>query len=138
MSSESELKTQNSKLKTQNSLIMSDTDKLLSPLIGSSLRLQDKEQLDEFLARPDAADVVKRASFEEVFFAVKHVGLADSMELLPLVTSKQVRGFIDLDCWRKDTFVRKPFMEWVAAFIQAGPEKTVRALTGIDELVIAL
>ena len=60
---------------------------------------------------------MKTASFEEVFFAVKHVGLADSMELLPLVSSKQIRGFIDLDCWRKDNFVRKPLMEWIAAFI---------------------
>jgi hypothetical protein len=111
---------------------------LLSPLIGSSLRLQNKEQLDEFLTRPDAPDVVKSASFEEVFFALKHIGLADSMELLPLITAKQVRGFIDLDCWRKDTFVRKPFMEWIAAFIQTGPEETVRALSGVDELVIAL
>src|SRR5262245_13697042 len=118
--------------------IMSDADRMLSPLIGSGLRVQNKEQLEEFLERPDAAEVVKGASFEEVFFAVKHVGLADSMELLPLITSKQVRGFIDLDCWRKDVFVRKPFMEWVAAFIQSGPEETVRALSGIDEMVIAL
>jgi hypothetical protein len=117
---------------------MSDADRMLSPLIGSSLRVQNRQQLEEFLDRPDAAEVVKGASFEEVFFAVKHVGLADSMELLPLITSKQVRGFIDLDCWRKDVFVRKPFMEWVAAFIQAGPEETVRALSGIDENVIAL
>ena len=114
------------------------SDEMLSPLVGSSLRVEDPEQLDEFLSRPDAADVMKAASFEEVFFAVKHVGLADSMELLPLITSKQVRGFIDLDCWRKDTFVRKPLMEWVAAFIQAGPEEAVRALSGIDELVLAL
>src|SRR5262245_3905415 len=114
------------------------SDEMLSLLIGSSLRVENKEQLDEFLSRPDAAEVVKSASFEEVFFAVKHVGLADSMELLPLISSKQVRGFIDLDCWRKDNFVRKPFMEWIAAFIQAGPEETVRALSGIDELVVAL
>jgi hypothetical protein len=55
-----------------------------------------------------------------------------------LVTGRQVRGFIDLDCWRKDQFVRKPFMEWVAAFIQSGPEDTAKALAGIDEYVIAL
>lgn len=114
------------------------SDEMLSPLIGSSLRVQDREQLEEFLEREDAADVVKKASFEEVFFAVRHIGLADAMELLPLITSKQVRGFIDLECWHKDEFVPKPFMEWVAAFIQAGPEETVRALSGIDELVIAL
>jgi hypothetical protein len=117
-------------------LIMSN--EMLSPLIGSSLRVESKEQLEEFLARPDARDVVKSASFEEVFFTIKQVGLADSMDLLPLITSKQVRGFVDLDCWRKDTFVRKPFMEWIAAFIQSGPEETVRALSGIDEILIAL
>src|SRR5438876_2849511 len=114
------------------------SNNILGPLIGSTLRVENKDQLDEFLSRPDAAHVVKTASFEEVFFTVKHVGLADSLELLPLVTSKQVRGFIDLDCWRKDTFVRKPFMEWIAAFMQAGPEQTVRALSGIDDAVIAL
>src|SRR5499427_965307 len=114
------------------------SNEMLSPLVGSSLRVEDKDQLDEFLARPDAAHVVKNASFEEVFFTVKHVGLADSLDLLPLVSGKQVRGFIDLDCWRKDTFVRKPFMEWIAAFIQAGAEETMKAISGIDDTVIAL
>jgi hypothetical protein len=114
------------------------SNEMLSPLVGSSLRVEDKEQLDEFLSRPDAAHVVKTASFEEVFFTIKHVGLADALDLLPLLSGKQVRGFIDLDCWRKDTFVRKPFMEWVAAFIQAGPEETMKAISGIDDTVISL
>jgi hypothetical protein len=114
------------------------SNEMLSPLVGSSLRIEDKSQLDDFLARPDALQVVKSASFEELFFTIKHVGLADSMDLLPLLTGRHVRGFIDLDCWRKDTFVRKPFMEWIAAFIQSGPEETVRALSGIDEFVISL
>src|SRR5262245_49482887 len=111
---------------------------LLSPLMGSRLRVENKSQLDEFLARDDAPRLVKAASFEEVFFTVMAVGLADSLDLLPMVTGRQVRGFIDLDCWRKDQFVRKPFMEWIAAFIQSGPEDTAKALSGIDEYVIAL
>lgn len=111
---------------------------LLSPLMGSRLRVENKSQLDEFLAREDAPRLVKAASFEEVFFTVMAVGLADSLDLLPMVTGRQVRGFIDLDCWRKDQFVRKPFMEWIAAFIQSGPEDTAKALSGIDEYVIAL
>jgi hypothetical protein len=114
------------------------SEEIFSPLIGSPFRVKNSDQLGEFMARPDANHVIKSASFEEVFFTIKHVGLADSLELLSLVTSKQVRGFIDLDCWRKDTFVRKPFMEWIAAFIQAGPEETVRALSGIDDVLIAL
>src|SRR5216684_5462067 len=114
------------------------SNEMLSPLVGSSLRVEDKEQLDEFLSRPDAAHVVRGASSEDAFFTIKHVGLADTLDLLPLVSGKQVRGFIDLDCWRKDTFVRQPFMEWVAAFIQAGPEETMKAISGIDDTVIAL
>ena len=113
-------------------------NEMLSPLSGSALRVETKEQLDDFLARPDAAQTVKAASFEEIFFTVKGVGLADSLDLLPLVSGKQVRGFIDLDCWRKDTFVRKPFMEWMGAFIQAGPEETMKAISGVDDTVISL
>ena len=111
---------------------------MLSPLIGSPLRVENKSQLEEFLSRSDAAHVVKNASFEEVFFTIKHVGLADSLDLLPLVSGKHVRGFIDLDCWRKDSFVRKPFMEWIAAFIQSGPEETMKAISGIDDTVTSL
>jgi len=114
------------------------SNEMLSPLVGSTLRVETKEQSDEFLARADAAHVVRSASFEEVFFTVKHIGLSDSLDLLPLVSGKQIRGFIDLDCWRKDTFVRKPFMEWIAAFIQSGPEETMKAISGIDDALIAL
>src|SRR5262245_24038358 len=113
-------------------------NEMLSPLVGSALRVENKEQLEEFLTRPDATHVVRNASFEEVFFTIKHIGLADSLDLLSLVSGKHVRGFIDLDCWRKDTFVRKPFMEWIAAFIQAGPEETMKAISGIDDTVTAL
>jgi hypothetical protein len=114
------------------------SNEMLSPLVGSALRVENKEELDEFLSRADAAHVVKNASFEEVFFTVKHIGLADSLDLLPLVSGRHVRGFIDLDCWRKDTFVRKPFMEWVTAFIQSGAEETMKAISGIDDTVTAL
>jgi hypothetical protein len=111
---------------------------MLSPLTASSIRIRDRSQLEEFLSKPEARNVIRAASFEEVFFVIKHIGLADTLELLPIVTGRQVRGFIDLDCWRKDMFVRKPFMEWIAAFVQAGPEETAKALVGIDEVLLAL
>src|SRR6187399_823598 len=114
------------------------SNQMLSPLTASSLKIKDRSQLEEFLSRPEARKTIRSASFEEVFFVIKHIGLADTLELLPIVTGRQVRGFIDLDCWRKDTFVRKPFMEWIAAFIQSGPEETAKALSGIDETLLAL
>jgi hypothetical protein len=115
---------------------MSDTG--AEPLKGSGIQVQGVDQLEEFLSRPDAAEIVQTSSFEQVFFTVKALGLADSLELLPLVNARQIRGFLDLDCWRKDSFARKPFMEWVAAFIQAGPEETARALASADPYLVAL
>ena len=35
------------------------SNEMLSPLIGSALRIGDREELDEFLTRPDAAHVVR-------------------------------------------------------------------------------
>ncbi len=111
---------------------------VLGPLTGPGIRISDKAGLEEFLALPDAIEAVQSSSSEQLFFTIKTVGLADSLALLPLVSSRQVCGFVDLDCWRKDSFVRKPFMEWIAAFVQVGPDETVRALSGIDENLVAL
>jgi hypothetical protein len=111
---------------------------VLALLTGPSLRIRDRAELEEFVERPGAGDLVASSSFEQVFFTIKAVGFADSIGLLRFVTESQVRGFIDLDCWRKDSFVRRPFMRWIAVFVQAGPEETVRALRGIDEDVTAL
>lgn len=108
------------------------------PLNSPGLRAQTPEQLEEFLERPDAAEIVRDSSFEQVFFSVKALGLADSLDLLPLVTERQIRGFLDLDCWRKDSFARRPFMEWIAAFVQGGAEEMARALSSADAELVAL
>lgn len=111
---------------------------VLAPLTGSAVRVRDKAELDQFLSIPEAQEVVRASSFEQLFFTIKTVGLGDAIGLLPHVTAAQACGFIDLDCWRKDSFVRKPFMEWMAAFVQAGPEEAATALAGIDPDVVAL
>ena len=114
------------------------SDNVLDPLTGPGIRVHDKVGLEEFIALPGAGEAIQSSSSEQLFFTIKTVGLADSLALLQFVSPRQVCGFVDLDCWRKDSFVRKPFMEWIAAFIQVGPEETARALSGIDEDVVAL
>lgn len=113
-------------------------DDVLAPFVGPSVRIANKADLDRFVALPEARDIVRRSSFEQIFFTIKTVGLGDATGLLAWVTPSQTCGFIDLDCWRKDSFVRRPFMEWIAAFVQTGAEETARALGGIDPDVIAL
>ncbi len=111
---------------------------IAGPLAGVGIRIRNNAELEEFLGAPGAPEAVASSSFEQVFFTLKSLGLADALDLLPMVTGRQIRGFVDLDCWRKDRFVPKPLMEWIAAFVQAGPDETARALAGMDDTLVAL
>jgi hypothetical protein len=110
----------------------------LALFLSDSLRIGNRQQLQEFLEQPGVRKVVRSAPYQDIFLAVKTVGLADSLELLPLTTQEQRRGFIDLDCWRKDSFHVGSFMEWMAAFVQCGPEETVAMCRAVDPNLLAL
>jgi len=110
----------------------------LALFLRDSLGITDKPSLEEFLIQPQARKLVRAASYQDVFFVIKTVGLADSLELLPLTSQEQRRGLIDLDCWRKDNFHLPSFLEWLAAFVHCGPEETVSLARAVDVSVLSL
>jgi hypothetical protein len=110
----------------------------LALFLSESLGIGNRQQLQEFLEQPGVRTVVRSAPYQDVFLAVKTVGLADSLELLQLTTKEQRRGFIDLDCWRKDSFHVGSFMEWIAAFVECGPEEAVAMCRSVDPNLLAL
>lgn len=110
----------------------------LSDFLAGSLRIGSRSDLDAFMAEPGSAERVRSAPYQDLFLAIKAVGLADSQELLLLATSRQRRGFIDLDCWRKDSFHMASFMEWMAAYMQCGPEEAAAAARAVDPNLLAL
>ena len=110
----------------------------LSDFLAGSLRIGSRTDLDAFMAQPGSAERVRSAPYQDLFLAIKAVGLADSQELLLLATSRQRRGFIDLDCWRKDSFHMASFMEWMAAYMQCGPEEAAAAARAVDPNLLAL
>jgi hypothetical protein len=110
----------------------------LALFLRDSLGITDKPSLEEFLVQPQSRKLVREASYQDVFFVIKTVGLADSLELLPMTSQQQRRGLIDLDCWRKDNFHLPSFLEWLAAFVHCGPEETVRLARAVDVNVLSL
>ena len=122
------------KMKVENSR----SKQTLADFLSGSLRIGDRTDLEDFLARPGSAKRVRSAPYQDLFLAIKAVGLADSQELLLLATLEQRRGFIDLDCWRKDSFHRPSFMEWMAAYVQCGPEEAAVAARAVDPNLLAL
>jgi len=110
----------------------------LALFLRDSLRINDRHLLEEFLMRPNARALVRSTSYQDIFILIRTVGLADSLELLPLTSEEQKCGCIDLDCWRKDSFHLPRFLEWLAAFIHCGPEETVRMARSVDANVLSL
>src|SRR3954467_4491660 len=110
----------------------------LSLFLNGSLRITSKQELEDFLLRPKARQLVASVPYQDLFLVIKTIGLADSLDLLPLTSKGQKTGFFDLDCWRKDAFHVRSFMQWLAAFIQHGPEETVRMARAMDPELLSL
>jgi hypothetical protein len=115
-----------------------DDKKNLMSFLGGSLRIFTKRDMESLLESPQARHKIQSTPYQDVFMAVKTLGLSDSLGLLPLTLREQRRGFFDLDCWRKDNFNTASFLEWFAAFIQCGPEEAVRTARGLDPELLAL
>src|SRR2546421_6240360 len=65
-------------------------------------RARRGRKADAIISEPDAARLVPTLPVQELYYAIKEVGLADAAELVALATAEQVQGFVDLDVWERD------------------------------------
>ena len=110
----------------------------LSRFRAQLARARTKSLAQTLLDRPDVARYVPTMPVQELFYAIKEVGLHDASELVHLATPAQVQGCLDLDAWQKDEFLADRAMPWLEVLIDAGPAKLARAIDGLDPEVIAL
>ena len=57
---------------------------------------------EALLEEPDAAQLIPQIPVQNLYYAIKEVGLADAYDVVALATPEQVRGFLDLDVWDRD------------------------------------
>src|SRR5579883_2617443 len=68
----------------------------------------------------------------ELYHLVKSTGWADSIELLALASTPQLRALVDLDCWSKDQVSTEKVHELIGYLAEAGPEHVVRLIGAMD------
>src|SRR5713101_3976910 len=78
-----------------------------------------KTRQELMLADPDRVALTRALSAETLFYTLKEIGLADSVELLALAAPVQVRDMLDLDCWRKDQFNDRRLLGWLMLLDEA-------------------
>ncbi len=101
-------------------------------------RARRGRRADALLSEPDAEQLIPHVPIQDLYYAIKEVGLADAQEVVALATPNQVRGFLDLDVWEKDQLDETRMNEWMAALAEAGPDKLGAAIEALDGEVVAL
>jgi hypothetical protein len=101
-------------------------------------RARRGRKADAILSEPDAEKLVPQLPVQDLYYAIKEVGLADAQELVALASPEQVRSFIDLDVWERDGLDEKRLNAWIETLVDAGPETLGAAIEAIDPEAIAL
>lgn len=101
-------------------------------------RARRGRKADAIISEPDAAQLVPSLPVQELYYAIKEVGLADAAELVALATPEQVQGFVDLDTWERDHLDERRVEAWLETLADAGYEKLGAVVDELDAEVIAL
>jgi len=101
-------------------------------------RARRGRKADAIISEPDAAQLVPTLPVQELYYAIKEVGLADASELVALATPEQVQGFVDLDAWERDRLEVTRVDAWLETLADAGYEKLGSVVDKLDAEVIAL
>jgi hypothetical protein len=101
-------------------------------------RARRGRRAEALLADADPAALVPKLPVQELYYAIQEVGLADAHELVELASPAQVRGFVDLDVWKRDHLDDERLTAWLDVLTDAGPLKLAAAVEAIDAEVLAL
>ena len=102
---------------------MSDEIIPLSRWRAALARARRGRKADAIISEPDAEQLVPTLPVQELYYAIKEVGLADAAELVALATPAQVQGFVDLDVWERDHLDERRVDAWIETLADAGYEK---------------
>jgi len=88
--------------------------------------------LDRILSSENTIQVVRDMPSPSLLLLIKDVGLADTMELLELMSANQIQEHLDLDVWVGDRINFKSIGEWLQTLFAANARKAVQQMHGLD------
>ncbi len=107
-------------------------------------RASGKRRLDVILESRDPQALVRALPADELYLAIRDIGLGDAAPLVQLASAEQFEVFIDLDAWTRDTFTPREALPWLRA-ARAGAhlepkaaERWAEKLASLDREVLYL
>lgn len=99
-----------------------------------------RRKLDVIYSVSDPKAFVRSLPAEDLYFALREVGLADAADVIGLLSPLQFRTMLDFDVWDRDEPVPARILEWLA-LARAGAESSVslrRQREALDRELILL
>jgi hypothetical protein len=72
-----------------------------------------RRKRDVILDAPDPRAFVRQLPAEDLYFAIKEIGLSDSLEIVAFASPLQFRAFVDLDAWQDQLPVPGQVTKWL-------------------------
>ncbi|MEO6951311.1 MAG: DUF6178 family protein [Polyangia bacterium] len=124
---------------------MADTDKpagsdvvALSRFRAALARSRTTKRADVILSDPDADRLIPTLPIQDLYLAIKDVGLADAEELVGAASPEQIQGFLDLDGWDGDSLSVDRMRPWIDTLATIGYEKLAEIVEQLDAEEVAL
>ena len=117
-----------------------NTDEIvpLSRFRAALARARTTRRADAILADPNADRLIPSLPVQDLYFAIKDVGLTDAEELVGLATPQQLQGFFDLDAWVGDELSIDHLRPWIDMLTTQGYERIAQVVELVDPELIAL
>ena len=110
----------------------------LSRFRAALARARTTRRADEILADPDADRLIPTLPVQDLYLAIKDIGLADAEELVVRASTEQLQGFLDLDGWERDELSPDRLRQWLDILSNDSPEKLAQVVDALDPEQIAL
>lgn len=103
-----------------------------------ALMIPATRRLQLLLQAPKPMRLVRALPDADLYLTVREVGPVDSLPLIALASTAQIRHLLDLESWRKDRFDAARCGAWVALLAEAGDSPLKRFLRDADDELLAL
>ena len=110
----------------------------LSKFRAALARARVTRRADAILAEPDADRLIPTLPIQDLYLAIKDVGLEDAQELVVRASPEQVQGFLDLDAWEGDELSVDRMRPWIDTLLSEGHDKIASIVDFLDPEEIAV
>ena len=104
----------------------------LSRFSGAFTRPRGKKRLNALMDSEDPGREVAALSVQDLFTLVSDVGIESALEIVALATPEQLQGCLDLQVWEGDRIDPERADTWLAALVEAGPQRLAHVWENLD------